>query len=413
MPVISSTLIEGSTKANQIDDKVMDLAEAVLQFFATSGLSTDTTVSAALASVVSGYFDEIRVVGADAKNGLRIHNSTGTFQVRIRTVADYSGHGLGPADAVVIEYAAAASSGDMNTPPTFAEWMVIMAGTIYHVAIGDILAAISNASGGGISSAVVNPDYQSGLAVNISSGVLALSHPAPAAVGAIPYAAQANGLWAYMTPSASGAIPIWDAGSGQWTVTTPSLFTHGQFGGTPLGAGGTATLNATTPRTMTLQYYSGVRGTMPILSGGAGLDVVVTGNYLISAHFRYRVQQGQANYPACTKYAVRGDILVGGTVEATGIQKIASPYLASITTNTLVTVVQGPPVTATAVSTSTPTYDTENSLYGIIPVHYIGEITDAQNISFQMLLHNSGGGAEECIMDVLSVDACVIMLSGT
>lgn len=150
MAVFSSELVTGATRANQIDDVINTLMGQIMDALATTGLASDVTINAAIASLASNYFDELRVVGVDSKNGIRIHNSTGDFQIRLRAEGDYNENGIGPADAIILEYAGTATSGDMDTVPTFTDYLVITADTIWHPTLGDLedLAAVTDVIGG-------------------------------------------------------------------------------------------------------------------------------------------------------------------------------------------------------------------------------------------------------------------------
>jgi len=319
MPEISGSLITGQTRANQIDESVMALATGILQFLASSpGLSTDVVIKAALASVATvgsnKYFDELRVVGPDAKNGYRIHNSTGDFQVRIRAEADWSGGGV-TGDAIVIEYADGATAGDMDTEPTYTEWMAITSGTIWHSGLGDLSGL--GGDGGGLTNLTVSPDYGGGLAASVNNGVGVITSPAPGVLGSIPYAADANGNWTYAYPSVSGVSPIWNASTGQWVMTAPSLFAHGKFSGSNETAHQYTT---STESSLVLASSANLRGGMS-LSSGYSIDIPTDGTYLIQALMQIRTANSQAGAES-TQYRVAFKVKVGGSVV---VQNYARP----------------------------------------------------------------------------------------
>ena len=216
MTTYPSDLIQGSTKANQIDNRIMDLVDIILDTFATSGLALGTEITAALCSLSGGYFDQVRVAGVDTKNGFLIHNSSNSNQYRIRSDSSLSGYGTG----FSLEYTnGAVTPGDLDTDRVYTPIAYITDEDIWHTEIGSLSDAIAAAGSGGSDVTSVSTT-KSFLTINPTTGDVGIElNNSGAAVGYVPYSTgdgSGNVEWADV------GLPGYAAGSGSLSNQTIS-----------------------------------------------------------------------------------------------------------------------------------------------------------------------------------------------
>jgi hypothetical protein len=153
MPTLSPDLISGDDKAKDIDDKVMDVVNALWWVIQNNTLSAPSgaavTIEDALTEFISGAFSAVKVAGEDTTNGIRIRdlNNGGTpGEYRIAVKADFSAHGGAATPAVVIQKRY--DTGDFSNLTGSCTWTDVFAiteDTIWHTDsdISDLASTIA------------------------------------------------------------------------------------------------------------------------------------------------------------------------------------------------------------------------------------------------------------------------------